>query len=155
MSSVFATEYQKIKWEDLIVDENKAVKQQLDKIDWDNLDEDDDRTQKKIQKILDNAPISTKFSGKAVEIVGWIVPLDYSEKGFSEFFLVPYFGACIHSPPPPANQIIYVKSGKKIDNKTLEYEVHVKGILQIEKKKTEMGVGGYKIKMDEIKKKII
>ena len=43
-----------------------------------------------------------------MRIPGFVVPLEDSKDGLKEFLLVPYFGACIHSPPPPANQIIHV-----------------------------------------------
>ena len=61
-----------------------------------------------------NALVSTnikaEFNNKNIRIPGFIVPLEYSdEQLITEFFLVPYFGACIHVPPPPPNQIIYVK----------------------------------------------
>jgi hypothetical protein len=40
---------------------------------------------------------------------GYALPLEQSAEGVTEFLLVPYVGACIHVPPPPANQIVYVK----------------------------------------------
>jgi uncharacterized protein len=46
--------------------------------------------------------------GQAVRIPGFVVPLEDGKDGLKEFLLVPYFGACIHSPPPPSNQIIHV-----------------------------------------------
>jgi len=50
-----------------------------------------------------------ELNGKYVKIPGFVVPLESDEGGLlSEFLLVPYFGACIHSPPPPPNQIVYV-----------------------------------------------
>ena len=45
--------------------------------------------------------MNTELEGKIVKIPGFIVPLDVAKDGtVSEFFLVPYFGACIHVPPP-------------------------------------------------------
>jgi hypothetical protein len=51
---------------------------------------------------------TTAIVGQVVRIPGFVVPLEDSKEGLKEFLLVPYFGACIHSPPPPANQIIHV-----------------------------------------------
>jgi hypothetical protein len=51
-----------------------------------------------------------KLDGKQVAIAGYLLPLDFNPGGTTEFLLVPYFGACIHEPPPPPNQIVYVKS---------------------------------------------
>jgi hypothetical protein len=54
--------------------------------------------------------VNKKLSETQVKIPGFIVPLVIDPSGLvSEFFLVPYFGACIHVPPPPPNQIVYVK----------------------------------------------
>ena len=54
--------------------------------------------------------IKAEFNNKHIRIPGFIVPLEYNDDQLiTEFFLVPYFGACIHVPPPPPNQIIYVK----------------------------------------------
>jgi hypothetical protein len=49
-----------------------------------------------------------KLDGKTVKIPGYIVPLDHIGFGVVEFMLVPFIGACIHVPPPPPNQLIYV-----------------------------------------------
>ena len=49
------------------------------------------------------------YNQQAVALPGFVVPLTYNEQGrVTEFFLVPYFGACINLPPPPANQIVFV-----------------------------------------------
>ena len=54
--------------------------------------------------------VNQKLSETKVKIPGFVVPLVVDDTGVvSEFFLVPYFGACIHVPPPPPNQIVYVK----------------------------------------------
>ncbi len=47
--------------------------------------------------------------GKTVRVPGYMVPLEDSATGVTEFILVPYYGACIHTPPPPPNQMVYVK----------------------------------------------
>lgn len=59
-----------------------------------------------------------ELEGKEVRVPGYIVPLDDDSRGLSEFLLVPYAGACVHTPPPPPNQMIYVKMlrGQKANN---------------------------------------
>ncbi len=54
-------------------------------------------------------PVVEELNGKEIRIPGYIVPLAGYEEAITEFLLVPYFGACIHTPPPPANQIVHVK----------------------------------------------
>jgi hypothetical protein len=56
--------------------------------------------------------IVPELDGKHVSIGGYVVPLDFDATTVKEFLLVPFVGACIHVPPPPANQIIYVKTEK-------------------------------------------
>ena len=51
----------------------------------------------------------TRGRRRLSRIPGYVVPLEESKAGLTEFLLVPYFGACIHTPPPPSNQIIHVK----------------------------------------------
>jgi hypothetical protein len=59
---------------------------------------------------LKSTNIKAEFNNQNIRIPGFIVPVEYGEDQLiTEFFLVPYFGACIHYPPPPPNQIIYVK----------------------------------------------
>jgi len=49
------------------------------------------------------------LDGAVVRMPGYMLPLDYSGKEVSEFLLVPWVGACIHTPPPPPNQIVHVR----------------------------------------------
>lgn len=60
---------------------------------------------------MPNAPVVKALDGQNIRLPGYIVPLEVSEEGrTTEFLLVPYFGACIHVPPPPSNQIVHVKA---------------------------------------------
>ncbi|MGD8833570.1 MAG: DUF3299 domain-containing protein [Desulfobacteraceae bacterium] len=53
------------------------------------------------------------LNGRIVRMPGYLLPLDVIGAKVTEFLLVPYIGACIHVPPPPPNQIVYVKVVKK------------------------------------------
>ncbi len=53
--------------------------------------------------------VVAELNGQTVKLPGFIVPLEGDETRVTEFLLVPYFGACVHVPPPPTNQMIYVK----------------------------------------------
>ncbi|MDO9074406.1 MAG: DUF3299 domain-containing protein [Rubrivivax sp.] len=63
---------------------------------------------KRMREVWDKAPVNTALVGQQVRIPGFVVPLEDTKDGIKEFLLVPYFGACVHSPPPPSNQIIHV-----------------------------------------------
>jgi hypothetical protein len=96
-----------------------------------------------------NAPVNPNMDGKKIKIPGFVVPLDFEETQISEFFLVPYFGACIHVPPPPPNQIIYVKSQKGIKNVEVMDIVWVYGILRTDRFEVEdLGLAGYTLPAD-------
>ena len=63
---------------------------------------------KKLQTLQKNAPLNEALDGRLVKLAGYVVPLETDGQKSTEFILVPYFGACIHVPPPPANQTVYV-----------------------------------------------
>ena len=74
-----------------------------------------------------------KLIGKPIKIPGFAVPLE-GDDGFEyvkEFLLVPTFGACIHVPPPPPNQVIHVILDKPVYFEKLMYAVWVSGIVEI------------------------
>lgn len=56
------------------------------------------------------------LNGRQVRMPGYALPLEYSGTQITEFLLVPWVGACIHTPPPPPNQIVYVKLDEGIEN---------------------------------------
>lgn len=61
-----------------------------------------------------------ELDGQYVKLPGYIVPLESDAGGLlDEFLLVPYYGACIHVPPPPPNQIVYVKLAKPFNLKSM------------------------------------
>ena len=68
------------------------------------------------QKALQSFDVNPDLIDKEIIIPGFIVPTAYNDdKRVTEFFLVPFFGACIHVPPPPPNQIVYVKLDKPVE----------------------------------------
>jgi hypothetical protein len=61
------------------------------------------------QQTLASTRIIPEMDGQAIRIPDFIVPLEFNDKQtITQFYLVPFFGACIHLPPPPPNQIIFV-----------------------------------------------
>lgn len=72
------------------------------------------------------------LDGHRVRIAAFIVPLEDDLQQSDEFLLVPYFGACIHTPPPPPNQMIYVKmTGHKTIKIRWQDPVMFEGVLHI------------------------
>lgn len=72
------------------------------------------------------------LDGAIVRMPGYALPLEQSKDGVTEFLLVPYVGACIHTPPPPANQIVYVKLSKAYKVTNLYEPVWITGRMAIE-----------------------
>ena len=96
------------------------------------------------QQNLD-APVVTSLNGKRVKIPGFIVPLEGDNELTREFLLVPYFGACIHVPPPPPNQIVYVKFSQGVPIDNLYDAVWVTGILSTDAWEGELASVGYSL----------
>jgi uncharacterized protein len=92
------------------------------------------------------SPALQALNGKRVRVPGFMVPLEDGADGVNEFLLVPYFGACIHTPPPPPNQIVYVKMdrGRKV-NIDLWNPVWIEGTLKIEKVESPYGAVGFQL----------
>ena len=100
---------------------------------------------------LPNAPVVKALDGQQIRLPGYIVPLEVSEEGrTTDFLLVPYFGACIHVPPPPSNQIVHVKSevGVKLDELYQPY--WVEGPLQVKPSTSELADAGYQMEAEKI-----
>lgn len=95
---------------------------------------------------LDNAPTNPKVDGVSMKLPGYVVPLEESAAGMSEFLLVPYFGACIHVPPPPANQIIHVVVDPPITGYRSMEAVWVGGTLKAARLDSALGTSGYEMR---------
>ena len=74
--------------------------------------------------------VNGKLNGKAIRMAGYLLPLKFSDKGVNDFLLVPYVGACIHVPPPPPNQIVFVRLAKKFKITDLFTAVWINGTLK-------------------------
>ena len=105
----------------------------------------------KLKEMWEEAPTNPDLQGKESSISGFVASLDFTGKSeLKEFLLVPYFGACIHSPPPPANQIIHVTLSKPHKGIRAMDVVTVYGKLAIEKVTTDMGSSGYSMNADAV-----
>ncbi|MEM7748614.1 MAG: DUF3299 domain-containing protein [Pseudomonadota bacterium] len=74
--------------------------------------------------------VNQKLNGTTIRMAGYLLPLEFSDQGVTDFLLVPYVGACIHVPPPPPNQIIFVRLAKKFRIADLFTAVWLEGKLQ-------------------------
>ncbi|MFM8796267.1 MAG: DUF3299 domain-containing protein [Betaproteobacteria bacterium] len=104
---------------------------------------------REMREVWDKAPTRTELKGQRVRLPGYVVPLDMVGDKLQDFLLVPYFGACIHSPPPPANQIVHITLKRPQALRTMDV-VWVTGVIDIERQDTGMGVSGYAIQADAV-----
>ncbi|MFQ3179457.1 MAG: hypothetical protein ACI9H9_002624 [Pseudoalteromonas tetraodonis] len=95
-----------------------------------------------VQPDLD-APVVKALDGQSVSLPGFVVPLEGDSELITEFLLVPYFGACIHVPPPPPNQLVHVtiKGGVPIDS--LYDAIVVTGVIKTQTWSGEIAQVGY------------
>ena len=100
------------------------------------------------QEILNS--VTTEYDGKRARIPGWIVPLALDGQKVNEFLLVPWFGACIHVPPPPPNQIIFVTSQEPVSIDDIYDPVFVTGVLSSNALSTDLADAGYRLAGEHI-----
>lgn len=100
------------------------------------------------QQALVSTTVIEEMDGKAVQIAGFIVPLEFNDQQIiTQFFLVPFFGACIHVPPPPPNQIIFVDYPQGLHLKALYDPFWISGILEVSLTESDLGTSAYSIDM--------
>jgi len=75
--------------------------------------------------------VNESLDGKTVKIPGYVLPLETEGTAVREFLLVPYVGACIHVPPPPPNQMVFVESAQPYKSEALFEPVWVEGVLKV------------------------
>ncbi len=108
-------------------------------------------SERRLQPGSGGAPaVVTELDGKRVHIGGYVVPLDFEATTVKEFLLVPFVGACIHVPPPPPNQIIYVKTAKGFDVAGSFDPVWVTGPLKVASQYTGLAETGYSIDAESV-----
>lgn len=153
-----ANEVAELDWNDLIPPDWRPEKLLEDlSVDGESLDDipdEDPRAEAVMNKLMalwKQAPVVEALDGQRVKLPGFVVPLAFDLSDMTEFLLVPYYGACIHVPPPPANQTVHVvlPQGKSYRGGVFD-TVWVTGILRIERFSSEMAEAGYRFEALEI-----
>ena len=156
--------YRTIEWTELMPkDDLEAILNQPDYIDdiVDGSPEDQlsNRVKSAIVTASDNryqqALVSTRvieaFNNQPVRIAGFIVPLEFDgEQTVTQFFFVPYFGACIHMPPPPPNQLIYVSYPQGLKLNALYDPFWMTGVIKTSLVENDMATAAYSITVNSI-----
>jgi hypothetical protein len=137
-----------LEW-DTLIPEDWSPEKLMDEYNADELNDNDPRAQElmeKLQELWREAPVVTELDGKHVKLPGFVVPLEMDEESIGEFLLVPYYGACIHVPPPPANQTVHVVTAKGHAYQGQLFDtVWVTGELKVEHSTSDLAEAGYRI----------
>ena len=156
-------QFTKINWTDLIPPENLEIllnpPAYISEIDDGSVEDqissqikssiaaaEDDR----YQQALVSTEVNTEMNDAMVTIPGFIVPVEFDdEQTITQFFLVPYFGACLHMPPPPPNQIILVEYTDGLQLEALYTPFWISGQLSTSITENDMATAAYSMKLFE------
>lgn len=110
-----------------------------------------ERAAERLRQAWENAPVVQSLSNKVVKLAGFLVTLEGDGKAVSEFLLVPYFGACIHVPPPPSNQVVLVRTGNRPFKVNQMFDmVSVTGTLRTERARNDLASASYVIEATQV-----
>ena len=138
-----AKDYVDLDWSDLLPDGQVAISPLLqDLIDHEQINP-------MSQQPISNG-VRSEWNGQTVRIPGFIVPIDYSGIGVTAFILVPFVGACVHVPPPPANQLVFVTTETAYESAGLYESVDVIGTFGTTSMTTQLAQVAYSLSADRI-----
>ena len=153
--SAKAAPVRQLKWEEMVPAGWDPAARLRNRGDLSRIQDGDpkaDALLREVREIWDAAPTRPELNGQKVRLPGYLVPLEGQAGEWKEFLLVPYFGACIHSPPPPANQIVHVKAAIPAKGLRSMDTVWITGTLRTERRDTDMGVSGYTVDGEVVEK---
>ncbi|WP_181918851.1 DUF3299 domain-containing protein [Wenzhouxiangella sediminis] len=140
----FAEEVREVEWMDLMPEEEQTA--------WDEASKNVDHSGYASAEEFQSWETVGEFDGQKIRIPGFVVPVETDGEGkLRTFFLVPYFGACIHVPPPPANQIIYGRLEEPIEMVNIWDAFYMEGTLKIEEISNETADSAYTMAVDSLK----
>lgn len=151
-SSTAQAKAREITWDDLLP-KGWDPMQTIKDLKLDKLQDSDPRAVEamdKLKAMWNAAPANPDIAGRTIRIPGFVVPLEFGQKSVKEFLLVPYFGACIHVPPPPANQVIHVLPRQPVQLKTGMDAVWVEGVIELASQKNDMGDSSYRLRAAKV-----
>lgn len=142
-SRAFAEEIIDLDWVDLLPEGETAIPNEMR-----GLIQHDDAPLQSLQP--SSSEVRADWNGKIVRLPGFIVPIDYSGSGVVAFILVPFVGACVHVPPPPANQLVFVTTQTPYETEGLFEPVNVVGMFGVSSLSTQLAEIGYALSADMI-----
>lgn len=162
------TAYREVKWEDLIPKEDLDAlldpPDYLDTIAEGSVGDEipgelasagettgEETEESRYQQALTSTRIKPEYDRQRIRIPGFVVPLEFDEEQtITSFFLVPYFGACLHLPPPPPNQVIHASFPEGMQVEALYDPFYVEGELRTLRKDSELGTAAYSMRVEGV-----
>jgi hypothetical protein len=131
-----------IDWLELMPEEELSALQDIPEVDHMGMMETPDYS---------NSNPVLAMNGAEGRLPGYIVPVSITaDNKISEFFVVPYFGACIHVPPPPPNQIVYAKPETPIDMTEIWAAYWVYGKIEVKPTRNAVAQSFYVINVEKV-----
>lgn len=141
-------------WEDLIPEDYNPQQMMIDSglMEYDDFDPRGQEIADELREQWDVAPLIPELDQTRVQLSGYVVPTEgFAQRGeVTEFLLVPYYGACIHVPPPPANQTVYVITPEPVAIPKMYAIVTVNGIMVNQRVGSDLAAAGYVIHAEQI-----
>ncbi len=148
-----ASAARELEWDALIPDDYRpdALMQEYN---VDELEDDDPRTAElmaKLRELWDQAPVREDLDGAAIKLPGFVVPVEGDAEETTSFLLVPYYGACIHVPPPPANQTVFVLTEPGKGTRPGLFDVvRVTGTMSVKRTENDIAEAGYTLYASDV-----
>ncbi|MEL6745458.1 MAG: DUF3299 domain-containing protein [Pseudomonadota bacterium] len=148
-----------VTWEDLIPAEGLGAQMNIDAAEtpigtpgineFDGNEEEFEAFKEDISFMKELQPegglINAQMHGQKIKIAGYVTPVGFDGDQITEFLFVPYMGACIHVPPPAANQIVYVKNAKGMSADQMYDPIWLTGTMKAKAVATILADVGYSI----------
>ncbi len=149
--SVYASDLRTLHWEEMVPADAPPLRPPVPLHDLNQLADILSESGPAAAQQHPNAPVVAELNGIRMKLPGYIVPLTIDDNSrITEFLLVPYFGACIHVPPPPSNQMVYVTSEGGVALGDMWQPYWIEGQLSVQSFSSDMGDTGYQAVADAI-----
>lgn len=137
-STGFAADYRELNWKNLLAPGEQAAVQAT--------------TSNQHNQVAPqvSAAVNPALDRHAVSLSGYAVPLEGDGQTVTAFLLVPFFGACIHVPPPPTNQVVFVQIPGGVPADALWDAIKVSGRLRVEDAHSDLANAGYRLEADAV-----
>ncbi|CAE6953625.1 MAG: DUF3299 domain-containing protein [Pseudomonadaceae bacterium] len=159
-SSVAMAQLPETDWLELMPPDDRQALEDMPEITHDTPEQDGTfyspgglkQQDKELPAVMYSAKTVAALDGKVMRLGGYPVPLETDNQGRStEFFLVPYPGACIHVPPPPPNQLVLVRYPQGIELSDIYAPIWISGKLQIETVNNDLANAAYAMTADSVR----